>query len=101
MEVTSRRNVDWNNKVKAILTIKTSEGFEIKNLKLIEGSNGFFVASPSTKGKDEQYHDTIWIPKEVRDRLNDMASAVYDSNLSANEPYPQFKRVFEESNVPF
>lgn len=101
MKITSMRNVDWGNKVKAILTIKTSEGFELKNFKLIEGINGFFVASPSLKGKDEQYHDTIWIPKERRDSLNDMASGVYDSTIPANESYPQFKRAVAESEVPF
>ena len=101
MEIISMRNVDWGNKVKAILTIKTSEGFELKNFKLIDGAKGFFVASPSLKGKDEQYHDTIWIPKERRDSLNDMASGVYDNTIPANESYPQFKRAVAESEVPF
>jgi DNA-binding cell septation regulator SpoVG len=71
------RNVDWN-KVKAILTIKTSEGFEIKNCKLVEGQHGLFVASPSVKGKDDTYHDIVWFPQDKRDELNKMAEDTYD-----------------------
>lgn len=97
------RNVDWNNKVKAVLTIKTSEGFEMKNFKLVEGDNGFFVGSPSVKGKDDQYHDTIWIPKELRDEINKLASETYDSSMEPNKNYPQFsnKEVVKDLEVPF
>ncbi len=103
MEIISMRNVDWGNKVKAILTIKTSEGFELKNFKLIDGAKGFFVASPSLKGKDEQYHDTIWIPKELRDDLNDKASKTYNPQLEAGKVYPEFekKTTLIEEDIPF
>ena len=47
------QNRDWN-KVKATLTIETSEGFEIKTCKLVDGTNGLFGASPSVKGKDDK-----------------------------------------------
>jgi stage V sporulation protein G len=77
MQIIGMRNVDWN-KVKAILTIKTQDGFEIKNCKLVEGTNGLFVASPSVKKKDDGYMDIIWFPKDKRDQLNDMASEIYD-----------------------
>lgn len=87
------RNVDWN-KVKAILTIETSEGFEIKNCKLVEGQHGLFVASPSVKGKDDKYFDIIWFPKDRRDALNEMASKIYDPSGE----YSQFQK---DEGIPF
>ena len=92
MKITSMRNVDWGNKVKAILTIQSSEGFEMKNFKLVEGTNGFFVGSPSLKGKDDQYHDTIWIAKELREEVNKLASEFYDATIEPNKAYPEFIR---------
>jgi DNA-binding cell septation regulator SpoVG len=92
MEIISMRNVDWG-KVKAILTIKTTEGFEIKNCKLVEGSHGLFVASPSTKGKDDQYYDIVWIPKEIRDNLNKLAGDVYD-------PSGEYSSLNQTTGVP-
>tara|TARA_R100000656_G_C3934091_1_gene125474 strand:- start:77 stop:358 length:282 start_codon:yes stop_codon:yes gene_type:complete len=93
VKIISMRNVDWG-KVKATLTIETSEGFELKNCKLVEGANGFFVASPSVKGKDDKYFDTIWFPKDKRDELNDMASKIFDPSGE----YNQFQKI---EGVPF
>ncbi len=92
MEIIAMRNVDWG-KVKAILTIKTSEGFEIKNCKLVEGSHGLFVASPSVKGKDDQYHDIVWIPKENREELNRLASDIYD-------PSGEYSSLNQKTGIP-
>tara|TARA_R100000808_G_C2154375_1_gene165329 strand:+ start:8027 stop:8314 length:288 start_codon:yes stop_codon:yes gene_type:complete len=95
MRIIGMRNVDWN-KVKAILTIETSEGFEIKNCKLVEGQHGLFVASPSVKGKDDTYRDIIWFPKDKRDEINDMASKIYDPSGE----YSQFNQGGKD-NIPF
>lgn len=93
MKVIAMRNVDWG-KVKALLTIETSEGFELKNCKLVEGQHGLFVASPSVKGKDDTYHDIIWFPKERRDEINEMASKIYD-------PSGEYKEFQKIEGVPF
>lgn len=90
------RNVDWN-KVKAILTIETAEGFEIKNCKLVEGQHGLFVASPSVKGKEDKYFDIIWFPKDRRDELNEMASSIYDPSGD----YNQFNQPKQNEDIPF
>ena len=88
--------MDWN-KVKAILTIETQDGFEIKNCKLVEGVNGLFVASPSVKGKDEKYHDIIWFPKDKRNELNDMAGNMYDPIGE----YEELNKSKVEAPIPF
>ena len=46
MEIINFRKLDNGGKVKGFLTIKTSEGFEMKNFKLVEGENGLFIGAP-------------------------------------------------------
>ena len=38
-----------------------------------------FVGFPSQKGSDDEYHDTVWAEKEVRDMVNDIAKKEYES----------------------
>ena len=64
MKIDKMRKVDWG-KTKALFTLITSEGFEIKDMKVVEGINGMFVEPPSQKGKDDKYYNTVWIPKEI------------------------------------
>ena len=89
MKIIKIRNVNWEKspKVKAVLDIETQEGFVIKDCKLIDGTNGFFVASQSIKAKTtftdkngnmREWVDTIFIPMELRDKLNEMVANAYD-----------------------
>ena len=50
---------DWG-KVVAIFDLKVMGFLEIKGCKYIDGSQGFFLAFPSQKGKDGEYYNTIW-----------------------------------------
>ena len=47
-------------KVVAIFDLKVMGFLEIKGCKYIDGSQGFFLAFPSQKGKDGEYYNTIW-----------------------------------------
>ena len=78
MEVIKYTKLDNGNNTKGFLTIKTSEGFEMKGFKLIEGENGLFVGAPSQKGKDEKWYDMVWIPKELNEKLVELASTQID-----------------------
>ncbi len=77
MKITKMRKVDWG-KTKALFTLITSEGIEIKDMKVVEGINGMFVAPPSVKGKDDNYYNTLWIPKELQPQLNELAQNAFD-----------------------
>ena len=96
MEIINFRKLDNGGKVKGFLTIKTSEGFEMKNFKLVEGENGLFIGAPSQKGKDQdgndKWYDMVWIPKELNQELIDLASNHIDpaSDMSS-----------QASDVPF
>ena len=68
---------DWG-KMKAFFDLITTDGFTIKGFKLIEGTNGMFVSFPSQKGKDDEYYDTVWADKDVKDQLNKLAIEAYN-----------------------
>ncbi|MFX6134345.1 septation protein SpoVG family protein, partial [Acinetobacter baumannii] len=47
---------DGNERLDAFATITLDNGFVIRDLKLIKGSNGYFVAMPSRKVMDRCYN---------------------------------------------
>ena len=49
---------------------------------------------PSVKGKDDQYQDIIWFPKERRDEINKMVSDMYD-------PAGEYLELNKQEGVPF
>ena len=79
MTIKDMRTGTWG-KIVAFFTIVTSEGFEIKGCKLIDGANGLFVSAPQEKNeKDDKYYDTVWIPKEARPELEKLVSTEYSA----------------------
>ena len=91
MKIKDFRKLDIVGKVKGFLTIVTSEGFEMKSFKLIEGENGLFIGAPSQKGKDqdgnEKWYDTVWVPKELNQTLLDLVANEIALSADAN-PVP-------------
>ena len=67
----------WN-KTLAYFDLKTSEGLIIKGFRLVEGNNEMFVGCPSEKGKDNNYYDRVWLTKELKDEVRELAKAAYD-----------------------
>ena len=51
--------------------------------KLIEGINGLFVGFPSQKGNDDEYRDTVWAERELKDELAQMAIKEYGQEVMA------------------
>ena len=80
-------------KVRAFFDLQTTDGFTIKGFKLIEGINGLFVGFPSQKGSDEEYHDTVWAERNVKEQVNQMAIQAYgqevmDSPMGMDNSFP-------------
>ena len=59
------------------------QGVTIKGFKLVEGSNGLFVGSPSKEDKNNEYQDIVWIEKEVRNKITELATKSYNSDSEA------------------
>lgn len=47
-------------KLRAFVDILVNDELIIKGFKVVEGVNGLFVSNPSEKGKDNNYHDTVF-----------------------------------------
>jgi stage V sporulation protein G len=59
MEITEVKVFPVNDeKLKAYVSIIFDNCFVVRNLKVIHGNNGLFVAMPSTKRKDGTFQDT-------------------------------------------
>ena len=71
---------EWG-KIRAFVDLKTEEGFILKVFKLINGVNGMFVGFPSQKGQDDQYYDTIYAEKELKDKVTQAAMKYYGSDI--------------------
>ena len=68
-------------KVKAFFSVRTEEGFIIKGFKLIEGINGMFVGFPSQKGQDDEYYDTVFAERDLKEKLTQLALKEYGGEI--------------------
>ena len=68
-------------KIRAFFDLQTQEGFTIKGFKLVEGINGLFVGFPSQKGNDDEYRDTVWADRELKDGLAQLAIKEYGQEV--------------------
>ena len=71
---------NWG-KIRAFFDLQTDDGFTLKGFKLVEGINGLFVGFPSQKGSDDEYYDTIWADKPLKDQVNQLAIKTYGQDV--------------------
>lgn len=61
---------DGNSKTKAFISLCLDETLVIRGLRLVEYSNKLFLSFPSSKGKDGDYHDSVYsMNKEFTSQL--------------------------------
>lgn len=115
MKILDLRNVDWGNSVKAIfslqITIQTTNNqtvqFTVKDCKLIDGSNGLFVASPSIsyeKDGQTKYKNICDFTPEFQNMVSSLLSEAYDDMQPANQVYSdksEYEQREKEPNIPF
>lgn len=81
-------------KLKAYVTITFDDAFVVRNLKIIEGSNGLFVAMPSRKRKDGTFMDIAHpLNNDMRKDLEEQILAEYGNlyNLGSEAELPGTK----------
>ena len=96
MKIERMNKGDWG-KIKAFFDLQTEDGFTIKGFKLVEGTNGLFVGFPSQKGNDDEYHDTVWADKEVKDQVVALVKKEYESSTEQEQELP----VMPTEDIPF
>lgn len=97
MELTEVRIFPVNeDKLKAFATITIDGCFVVRDLKVIQGTNGLFVAMPSKKKKDGSYKDTAHpLNNETRDMIEKRVLAAYHDELSKG-PTPRQAEVADD-----
>ena len=92
---------NWG-KVRAFFDVQTEEGFTMKGFKLVEGINGLFVGFPSQKGNDEEYRDTIWADKDLKDELTKLAIQEYGQDIMTDDSpsEPEMNQETNDTNLP-
>tara|TARA_R100000700_G_C3103587_1_gene99577 strand:+ start:287 stop:556 length:270 start_codon:yes stop_codon:yes gene_type:complete len=80
MAIDRMKRGQWG-KIVAFFDIKTEEGYIIKGFKIVEGNDGLFVGFPSQKNKDDEYNDTVFADKELRQQTNDLAIKYYHQEM--------------------
>ncbi len=83
MEITEVRVFPVNEeKLKAYATITFDRCFVVRDLKVIQGNNGLFVAMPSKKRKDGTFKDTAHpLNTETREMIETRVLAEYRKEL--------------------
>jgi len=70
------------DRLKAYVSITFDNCFVVRDLKIIHGNNGLFVAMPSKKRKDGSYRDTAHpLNNQTRQMIESMVLAEYHKEI--------------------
>ena len=83
MEITEVKVFPVNeDRLKAYVSITIDGCFVVRDLKIIEGVGGLFVAMPSKKRKDGQFKDIAHpLNQETRDLIERMVFEAYENEI--------------------
>lgn len=72
------------DRLKAYVSITIDSSFVVRDLKIIQGPSGLFVAMPSKKRKDGQFRDIAHpLNQETRTLIEDMIFEAYEKELKS------------------
>src|SRR5574341_2280146 len=88
MEITEVRVFPVNEeKLKAYVTITIDGCFVVRDLKVIHGNSGLFIAMPAKRRKDGSFKDIAHpLNSETRERMERTILAEYDRELKKGVP---------------
>ncbi len=95
------RRIKTDGKMKAVVSITIDDCFVVHDIKIIEGSNGYFVAMPSKKMGDGNFKDiTHPINAETRALIQDVIFKEFEKT-SEPEPREELEEIvaFEAEDV--
>lgn len=72
------------DRLKAYVTITLDNCFVVRDLKVIQGTSGLFVAMPSKKRKDGQFRDIAHpLNQETRELIEDVVFDAFEKELKS------------------
>lgn len=81
--------VDGDEKLKAFVTIKLDGCFVIRDMKVIKGTTGYFVAMPAKKMKDGTHRDLVHpLDRPTRQMLEEHVLGAYNRVVAGLETEP-------------
>ena len=88
----------YEERLKAYVTITIDDCFVVRDLKIIKGNEGLFVAMPSKKRKDGQFKDIAHpLNQETRSEIENAVFEAYESAVkSMGESLGDLKRQDEQ-----
>jgi stage V sporulation protein G len=76
-------------KLKAFASITFDDCFVVRGLKVINGSQGYFVSMPSRKRKDGSYQDVAHpINNDMRKKIEDKVLDAFENELNKAQAVP-------------
>ncbi len=80
-----------DSKLKAVASVTIEDCFVVHDIKVIEGTEGYFIAMPSRKTNDGEYKDIAHpICPDFRTRLQEKILAAYASAPGNDQTVPEF-----------
>ncbi|VAV84742.1 hypothetical protein MNBD_DELTA01-1949 [hydrothermal vent metagenome] len=77
--------VNGDERLKAFVSIKLDACFVVRDMKIIQGNNGLFVAMPAKKMKDGTYRDLIHpLDQQTREMVEGLVLDEYKKVTSEN-----------------
>ena len=91
MDITEVRVFPVNEeKLKAYVTITLDDCFVVRDLKVIHGNTGLFIAMPAKRRKDGTFKDIAHpLNSETRERMERTILAEYERELRKNAGAPR------------
>lgn len=80
MKITTKINLYEKDSLKGFASLNIEDKIIIKNLRIVEGNKGLFVAYPSTYNeKENKYFEDVYpLSKEVRDNIQKIVLDEYE-----------------------
>jgi stage V sporulation protein G len=103
MEITNItiRKMGNEGKMKAIVSVTFDNAFVVHDIKVIEGTNGYFIAMPSRKTQDGEFKDIVHpINSEFREKLSAEVLKKYREALASVEAAQQAASIEAAQSEP-
>lgn len=87
-----RKYESSNSKTKAFVELKLDDVLIVKGLSLVEGTKGLFLSYPASKGKDDNYYNSIYsLDKDWGKQLEEACIKKYNELVSSNNTSGNFQ----------
>ena len=89
------------DKLKAYATITFDSSFIVRDLKVISGNKGFFIAMPSKKRKDGTFRDVAHpLNSDTRKMIEDAVLEVYKKEVASGSTGNRYTMDDEDTQLP-